>query len=331
MGQLRNTFSAVEQFLGVAKIHSKADLSLPYPQPLVDVHLNGLGAPLDVTHSHLMACGAPFIIGIGMDPGRFKSHAFPRRLLLSFREHAGDRRLLGEISLRFVSSLRVGTRELCLFRTKRSRNLCLSPLQQWVQHIRQTRSRRRNRPKNVDVPITAPESRAMAVFYLCPRPIALVTVETAEARNIFPMNLMGAIGDGYFAFGLNSSRAIAPLVARSRRIVLSSVSPDQSLLISKLGSNHRKPSIEWRDLPFPLIQPQMISAPVPSFALGAIEVEVETMRPLGSHTLFVGRIVAEKCFTDGPQLFHVHGFYGARRQKSESGGSDEPQTQVRQM
>jgi flavin reductase (DIM6/NTAB) family NADH-FMN oxidoreductase RutF len=154
----------------------------------------------------------------------------------------------------------------------------------------------------------------MIVFYFCPRPIALVTVEDAVGRNMFPMNLMGCIGNGYFAFGLNSSRAAAPLVERARRVVLSSVPVEQSSMISKLGSNHRKSRIDWSQLPFEIVRLKTIDASVAAFALTAREMRVEIVRGLGSHTLFIARTIAEERLATGPQLFNVHGIYDARRE-----------------
>ena len=304
--------------LGLKKIPSKVDLGLQYPQSEVDVWLHGLSVPLDVTHRHLMACGAPLTICIGFDSERCKKENFNGRLTLRFQEHAVPQRFLGEIGLRFVSSCCVGTRQLCLFHTTHYKNYCLSWPRLWAQYARHARARRKNRAKNLDVPITTPEARAMIVFYFCPRPIALVTVEEEQARNMFPMNLMGEIGDGYFAFGLNSSRAAAPLVERARRVVLSSVPLERASVVAKLGSNHRKPSIDWNQLPFSITRPNTIDATVAAFALTVSEMQVEVVRRLGSHTLFVAKTIAEERIVDGPRLFHVHGIYDAWQRNAQN-------------
>ena len=299
-------------FPGLAKIPSKVDLALQYPQSEVDVWLHGLRVPVDVTHQHLMACGAPLTICVGFDSERLRDENFDQQMTLRFHEHASPKWLLGEIGLRFVSGFTVAKQTLCLFHTTYHKNCCLPRLLLWAQYMRHARSRRKNRAKNLDVPISTPEARAMIVFYFCPRPIALVTVEEGHVRNMFPMNLMGSIGNGYFAFGLNSSRAAAPLVERARRVVLSSVPPEQSAVVSKLGANHRRSSIDWNQLPFALVRPNMIDAPVASFALTVSEMQIEVVRRLGSHTLFVAKTIAEERLAEGPQLYHVHGIYQSR-------------------
>jgi flavin reductase (DIM6/NTAB) family NADH-FMN oxidoreductase RutF len=211
----------------------------------------------------------------------------------------------------------VGTRQLCLFQVTGYRNHCLPLLRTWTHYLQYARAQRRNRDS--DVPITTRETRAMIVFYLCPRPVALVTVEDTQARNMFPMNLMGPVGDGYFAFALNSHRTAAPLVERARRVVLSSIPLKQSTLVSRLGANHRRLSIEWDQLPFATVRPRTIDVPVAEFALKVREMRVEAVRPLGSHTLFVAKTIAEENLGEGPQLFSAHGMYQAWRSGSRKG------------
>ena len=301
---------------GPAILPQKVDFGLQDPQEEVDVVLHGLGGPLDVTHRHLMACGAPLTIGIGLDPEQAGTENLRGRLALRFHEHGGERRLLGEIGLRFFSSLSAGPQQLCLFHVAHYKNYCLSPLRLWLHHLQYARAHRKAGDRDSDVPITTRETRAMIVFFLCPRPTALVTVSEAETGNMFPMNLMGPVGNGYFAFALNSSRAAAPLVERARRVVLSGVPPEQAPMLAGLGANHRKSSIDWSQLPFAIVKPKTIDAPVAAFALRVREMQVETVHPLGSHTLFVARTIAEECLAQGPQLFSAHGIYQAWRQRA---------------
>jgi flavin reductase (DIM6/NTAB) family NADH-FMN oxidoreductase RutF len=148
------------------------------------------------------------------------------------------------------------------------------------------------------------------VFFLCPRPTGLVTVGDLEQGNLFPMNLMGSLGEDCFAFGLNTHRA-APLVQRAGSIVLSTVPEEQQAVVSSLGKNHRKTSIDWDELPFPVILPKQIDAPVPAFALGACRMQIEESRNLGSHTLFVAKKLTAVSLAHGPELFMAHGMYKA--------------------
>jgi hypothetical protein len=285
----------------------KFPMGLRSPQTEVDVWLEGWSHRIDVTHRHFMACGAPFTIGIGFEPQELDAARSHGRLTLRFREHAGKQKLLGEIGIRVDSNFRVGTRQVFLFKAASYRNYCVPWIRLQLHYLLYERLRRRSKD---DVQITGSDSRAMIVFYLCPRPTRLVTVGDREHGNLFPMNLMGSIGGDYFAFALNKNRA-APLVQRAGAIVLSAVPREREAVVSSLGKNHKKICIDWSELPFSTILPRNIGAPVPSFALSACRMQIEEFRDLGSHTLFVARRLTEERLADGPELFSAHGMYKA--------------------
>jgi len=298
--------------LGRTNFPQQFTLGLQEPQDLVDVLLCGLGEPLNVTQTHMMACGAPLTICVGLSPA-LAERVHGARLTLKFSDR-GLGSTLGEISLRHVSTITAGEQRLCMFHVADYANYCLPRLRLWAHYLQYARSFRPD--QNPDVPITRREARAMIIFYLCPRPVVLVTVEVGESRNMFPMNLMGYVGDGYFAFALNSHRCVAPLVDRARRVVLSTVPLQEAATAVSLRSNHRKASIPWSDLPFPLIRPDRITMPVPAFALDAREMQVEAAYPLGSHTLFLAKTVNSERFARGSHFFSAHGLYQAWRQRT---------------
>jgi flavin reductase (DIM6/NTAB) family NADH-FMN oxidoreductase RutF len=282
------------------------------PQSEVTVWLHGLGAPRDITYNHLMASGSPFTIGVGFDEGWHTAVRERKRLSLKFHERSGERRLLGEIGIQLSSILPAGNQQLCLFQVRSCRNYCLPRLRLWARYLQYARIR--SRAPESDVPITAREIHAMIVFYSCPRPVVLVSAADGCSRNIFPMNLMGTIGDGYYCFALNTSRQAASLVERSGRIALSSVPLEQTSVAFQLGKNHRKTSIDLSQLPFMTRPSPGTGLPVPKFSLRVRELQVESVQKIGSHTLFVARIVGDERWEDGLQLFVVHGIYQAWRQ-----------------
>jgi flavin reductase (DIM6/NTAB) family NADH-FMN oxidoreductase RutF len=127
------------------------------------------------------------------------------------------------------------------------------------------------------------------------------------------MNLMGPLGNGYFGFALNSRRRAASLVERAGRLALSSVPFDQALVSRQLGKNHRQEDVNWNELPFPVMPSAALGIPVPAFASRVREMEIEAARKLGSHTLFVARIIRDERWSDGPQFYMIHGLYEAWR------------------
>ena len=71
------------------------------------------------------------------------------------------------------------------------------------------------------MPVVARGVHAGIACFTCPRPVVLGSAADGDScGNIFPMNLMGPVGDGYFAFSLNSTRQASPLVQRAGRVAL---------------------------------------------------------------------------------------------------------------
>ncbi|QNI32493.1 hypothetical protein H7849_00205 [Alloacidobacterium dinghuense] len=301
-----------QQFYGPWDMGERFTLGLEDPQSEVTVWLDGLGARRDVTQNHLMACAAPFTIGIGFDPDESELAKKSRHLVLRFCENA-TQQTLGEIQLEFASSIHAGSRVLCLFRRASHRNYCLPRRYIWARDLKN--ALRGLSPNDKDVPITPRENRAMAVFYTCPRPVVLVSVIDGDMGNLFPMNIMGPIGNGYFAFGLNSSRSVAPLVERAKKVVLSNIPVELADTAFKVRGNHRKLSINWSELPFATITPRSVGIPVPEFASRIREMHVEGMQKIGSHILFVAKTTHEETLLYGPQFFLAHGSYHAWRQR----------------
>ena len=126
---------------------------------------------------------------------------------------------------------------------------------------------------------------------------------------MFPMNLMGQLGSGYFSFALNSERQASQCVKKSGRVALSSIPFEEAGAARQLGKHHLKASIDWKDLPFPVKNWKSFGGPVPEFALRVREVKVEAVKELGSHTFFIGTTQQEEIYSDKANFYMVHGMY----------------------
>ena len=127
------------------------------------------------------------------------------------------------------------------------------------------------------------------------------------------MNLLGCVGEGYFAFALNSLRKAAPLVKRAGRVALSSIPLEHAGLVRQLGKNHRLESADLDRLPFATRPSTVLGLPVPQFALHVREMQIEAVRELGSHTLFFARVIHDERLSDDLQFCMIHGIYQAWR------------------
>jgi hypothetical protein len=135
------------------------------------------------------------------------------------------------------------------------------------------------------------------------------------------MNLLGDLGGNYFAFALNSERRPARLIARLRRLTISTVPLNKSLVVRELGRNHYIDSISLSELPFALRQSDGLGIPYPEFAIRITGLQVFEVRPLGSHTLFLAKTIQKAINVPGEEFHMIHGFYAAYRKSQTNDGT----------
>jgi hypothetical protein len=310
-------FKALKRLaMGDSIFPQQVTIGMRDPQREVTVSLHGLDEPRDVTNRHVMACVDPLTIGVVFDPDWKTPENGAARLSLRFRERRGARRLLGEIRLAGTGEL-FGADGLRLFRIRGSSNYCLPRLRLWA-HFAYLFYRRWRFNNNPEIKITPRDAHTMIVFFICPRPVVLVSVVHGESGNVFPMNLMGPIGEGKFAFALNSTRHAAPIVVNARRAAISNVPLTEAVLAKGLGRNHLKASIDLSGLPFESHPSPLFGFPVPDFAVRVRELEIESSERLGSHTFFIARLVRDERLTAAQEFFYVHGIYQAWRIRNRS-------------
>jgi flavin reductase (DIM6/NTAB) family NADH-FMN oxidoreductase RutF len=295
--------------LGNEALPQEITVAIYEPQREIAVWLHGGDAPRDVTYLHSIACASPFTVCIPFGSiEALERHYGGDRAFLEVREQAGSQRLLGKIGLRYSTAISAGESCLGLFRARSCVNYCLPKIRFWGHYLQQAYWRRRDK-KVPNVRMSATDAHAMMVMFICPRPAVLVTAMEEDGGNLFPMNLMGHLGDGYFSLALNSERQASQCVKRSGRVALSSIPFEKAGVARQLGKHHLQSSIDWSQLPFRLKNSSRFGVPVPEFALRVRELEVQTVEELGSHTFFVGRILHEEIYADGPNFFMIHGIY----------------------
>lgn len=292
-------------------------IGLSDPQTEITVSLHGMGEPLDVTWRHSMACAAPFTVCIALDENKTPPQKDLDTLSLQFCERDGQKQVLGEIGLKLVTTISVAGKELILFEARSSTNYCLPKIRLGAHYLLHSYLDAK-KTNSSEMKMSFLERRAAMVAFICPHPVALVSLNDDFGGNVFPMNLMGELGDGYFAFALKDSRRAAHLVERAGRVAVSSLPLSQAPLAYQLAVNHTRDSIAWDQLPFATKMSSAFNIPVPVFALRVREMEIRKVHSIGSHTFFVAQIIRDETFSKGLELCVVHGFYQAWRMKGRS-------------
>jgi hypothetical protein len=78
----------------------------------------------------------------------------------------------------------------------------------------------------------------------------------------------------------------------------------------ELGQHHRKGAIDWEQMPFETVRSPEFGLRVPLRSINVSEVCVDEVRTVGSHSLFLTRVIRKSAVDDRSaalQLFHVHG------------------------
>jgi flavin reductase (DIM6/NTAB) family NADH-FMN oxidoreductase RutF len=307
--------------LGPAVFPLQCTIGLRAPQSEISVWLDsGTGTLRDVTLSNMIAGMQPLVIGIGTDCAESRSAVANKQPILIFREQKGNQLILGEIALKWIDTLSVGTAQLRLFQALGSANYCLPKTRQWVRYFyhRCQKWRSGTRSTVSGIPISQRELRCLYAFYICPRPVALVSVMNRDAGNIFPMDLIGSFADDCFALTLHADSGPAPLMENSGKIALSNIPMEQIQLAYALGKNHNKKSVDCSRMAFATTPSPSYQLPVPKFSVRVREMQIESVRNMGSHKLFLARTVADHQWSNGLQPHFIHGFYQTWRQQFQA-------------
>jgi flavin reductase (DIM6/NTAB) family NADH-FMN oxidoreductase RutF len=107
------------------------------------------------------------------------------------------------------------------------------------------------------------------------------------------MDLIGPTDSPWFSMALRLTSPAVELMRQSRRMALASVPFSHKEVAYRLGEHHRKASIDWSSLPFPLEPSPQFHLPVAQAALRTREVQVEEFHTVGSHMLFLTSLVSE--------------------------------------
>ena len=290
------------------------------PQQAVRVCLQGLGEPIDVTSNNVVAALRPFTIGVMLSASH-PAEGLDRPMHLSMHGQSRSAPLLGSIALRHVRTIALPEHQFCLFETDSCENFCVGPgrlqLYNWLE-LRKAQTRQRKNPYNFRM--TPTDLLCSHVFYICPRPVVLVTVEHRGKGNMFPMDLIGPTDSPWYSMALRSTSPAVELMKQSKRMALASVPLSYQAAAYELGKHHRKASIEWTDLPFETVHSPLFGLPVIEAALRLREVRVEQYHEVGSHVLFITSIERET-FTNRaqtPQLFHQYSSFRVYVAQSKS-------------
>ena len=267
------------------------------------------GESADVTADHTVASLVPLMIATSLDAGQ--------RPVLEYRDRMTGK-LLGVLRLTRSASVATEKTSLTLYYVTAGEHRCLGwPLRSWNTWL-QNRLMLKNRAPQHFSP-EPPAVQQLMIAYLCPRPVVLVSVGAPGHENMFPMDLIGPLErSGLFSLALRSNNVSVPVMREVRRVALSSIPAAMKALVYKLAEYHKHPLAGWHALPFPVRPSREFGIPAVAAALRIQELDIVHSQEVGSHTLFLGRIVSDENLAEGTQLHHTAGFHQAYRRRKGS-------------
>jgi len=287
-------------------------ICLRNPQSEVDVFLDLDGRRIDVTERAVVVSLSPFKVGIGLsaeaDPGGAGGRTWLHFVDCRSRCEVAALELSSDSVLAFNPNLR-----FVIFDVRDGRHQCFGwPRRVWNTRLQDRAFRRKSRDT---LNMTAAGVQHTMLFYVCPRPVVLVTVADETHSNLFPMDLIGPVSDDCFTLALRSTSPSIQTMKASRRVAISDMPAPFKQTIYALGAHHQKPNIDWGHLPFGVRRTPSFALSVPEDALRVRELEIFEHHSIGSHTLFATRIATDERYRDGGQLFHASGNYQYFRER----------------
>jgi flavin reductase (DIM6/NTAB) family NADH-FMN oxidoreductase RutF len=295
---------------GGAYLQQSAEIGLFAPQQEVSVQLAGEDGLVDVTHANVICSLNPLCIGIHLPENTAVGKVHHLRII-----DVGSNTLLALVDIAFDRVLPVGGHSLQLFRAGNSRRYFPSLLQQWAGSGWSRFRRAAAPPPPHASDVNSRERDAVFAFYMCPRPVVMVSSGSSHASNVFPMDLTGRIAPGFASFSLKSDKPVVDLIRTSRRLAVSSIAPECSPLAFACGKNHRSRTVDRTTLPFWTTRSPRLYLPVPEFALDVAEYLVQDVHVLGSHTLFITRELERTVVRRAAQLHLTMATYIAFRER----------------
>jgi flavin reductase (DIM6/NTAB) family NADH-FMN oxidoreductase RutF len=282
-------------------------VALREPQEAVQVRLSTVRGEFDVTRAAVVAALRPLTLAVGLDTQLMSAIEARSQPELHFVD-LESRRTVGVLQLQHARNWNTSGVAIGLFEVRRGTHRCVRwPYRPWNRWLQNRRMQKNTDPNNFFMPPEAVQQQM--IFYICPRPVVLVSVDDGSHNNLFPMDLIGPVSSDRFTLALRSTSPSIATMKSARRVALSDVPAREYATAYKLGIHHKNVKVEWDHLPFDIRRSRHFSLPCPAIALRVREIEILDFDTIGSHTFFVTQIASEHRVEDDAQFFHTSGIY----------------------
>lgn len=293
-----------------------APVALPQPQQAVQVRMTGAGGGFDITCGVVVAALNPLTLAMAENEqtrAAFEDRSGPQLQFIDLESG----RTVGSLQLDHLRNWNTAGITLGLFEVRSGTQHCLRwPYRGWNRWLQNRAMRKNTDPQNFSMPPDAVQQ--LMIFYICPRPVVLVSVDDGSHSNVFPMDLIGPVSADRFTLALRSTSQSVETMKTARRVVLADIPGSARSVAYKLGAHHKNVKVDWAKLPFSIQRSPNFALPYPDIALRVREVEILDFDTIGTHTFFVTRIASELEIAEAPRFFHTSGIYQYYRSRNDN-------------
>jgi flavin reductase (DIM6/NTAB) family NADH-FMN oxidoreductase RutF len=282
-------------------------VGLKPPQQAVTVRVSSAGGECDINYGIVVAALKPLTLAMAVTEKTRSVLAERSGVHLQFVDLASER-AVGVLHLNHQRDWDTSGITLAVFEVRDGTQRCLRwPYRSWNRWVQNRVMLKNTKSDNFFMPPEAVQQ--LMIFYICPRPVVLVSVDDGRHSNLFPMDLIGPVSADRFTLALRSTSQSVPTMKSARRVTLADIPAGARSTAYKLGVHHKNVAVDWDQLPFSILRSPLFGLPYPQIALRLREVEILDFDTIGSHTFFVTRIASEHVAAEAPQFFHTSGIY----------------------
>lgn len=180
------------------------------------------------------------------------------------------------------------------------------------QNINKQRGKlRKSKSDNISLPGNLYDQ--VRIAYSVPRIIALMTVSDGDEMNIFPTDLHGPCGNGFYISSLRLGGKANDQIEQTGRALLAFMPVNQYKAVYTLGKNHMKNMAGHSGFPLLPEKSRVLKMPIPAFALKYYELKRLDSFDAGIHRIHIFHCLHKENISNGHTLAHIHQYYAQWR------------------
>ncbi len=266
---------------------------------------------LNVTESHRLLGYKPLLIGLAFQDQEWVSWASKQKeIKISFRSTTPVASELAWLKLKKAGSWRMGETTFVVYQGVNGDHDLMLRWRRMTNALYELL--RAQKPGNIFLP--AKLYNQVRIAYSVPRKISLLCLGDTNGYNIFPTDLQGAIGKGFYAGSLRIGSKACRQVEQFKKILVADMDVAAYRETYALGRNHMSGLQPLAILPVSGARSERWQLPVPTGATAYRELQWKYSWDTGIHRVHFYEVVTEKILDDkASNLHHIHRYYAQWR------------------